>query len=205
MDFTDTSIHVRGAAQGDDRSLAWLIERFTPLLVESARYRLGPTLRRHCDPEDVVNELWITVIPRLGSLVPRDGRMAPVLLKFLSTALIRRTNNLARKFALRQDRAAEPDGPSGEGPADRLMDQVTGIVTRLQRQEGSSRVHDLLERLPDRDREIVILRGIEQAPNQEVASALGLDASTVALRYHRALKRLRTMLPDSVFAELVED
>ena len=204
MDHEQTTIHVRGAVSGDEASVAWLIERFTPALRESARYRLGTTLQRHVDPDDVVNELWITMIPKLGSLVPRDGRMTPVLLKFLSTALVRRVNNIARRFL---SRPSSPRAASGEleQEVDELSAQVTGIVSRLRRDEESSKLRETLARLSDRDREVVILRGIEQAPNQEVAARLGLEPTAVALIYHRALKRLRTLLPESVFVDLEDD
>ena len=49
---------------------------------------------------------------------------------------------------------------------------------------------------------IDLLRGIEQNSNQTVGVLLGISAQAVAMRYHRALKRLREKLGDT--GELIE-
>lgn len=56
--------------------------------------------------------------------------------------------------------------------------------------------------LEGQDREILVLRGIEQYRNQTVAKQLGLSPQAVAMRFSRALDRLRERLPGSVFEEL---
>lgn len=49
-----TTPHVRRAIGGDHASMGWLVERFSPLLLLQAEYRLGRTLRGRFDPEDLV-------------------------------------------------------------------------------------------------------------------------------------------------------
>lgn len=73
-----TSIHVRRAHAGERESLAWLITRFSSLLRLQASYRLRGTLRRIYDPDDLVDDVWVAVLPRLGDLEERGGRMTPV-------------------------------------------------------------------------------------------------------------------------------
>lgn len=51
-------------------------------------------------------------------------------------------------------------------------------------------------------REVLVLRGIEQEPTRTVAVILEITPAAVDQRYSRALKRLRELMPDSVFAEL---
>ena len=45
-------------------------EQLTTLHVRRAQaeYRLGPRLRRHVDPDDMVQEVWATALPRLPEL-----------------------------------------------------------------------------------------------------------------------------------------
>ena len=69
-----TSLHLRQAVGGCADSLAWLVRRLSPLLIVQAEYRLGPDLRRVYDPEDLVDEVWVVALPRLGELSARDGR-----------------------------------------------------------------------------------------------------------------------------------
>ena len=67
--------------------------------------------------------------------------------------------------------------------------------------EFKVRVHAKIAELSEKDREVIVLRGIEQLPNTRVAEKLGESTAAVAMRYGRALKKLRSMLPESVFHE----
>jgi len=199
---------VHRAKEGDAASVAWLVTRFSPLLLAQASYRLGPELRTHCDPLDLVNDVWLVALPRLPSVGAGGRRETPALLKFLSTTLIYRTNNLARKY-LRRDRArAEDPDTANADDADRLAAlpaDTIGVLTAAVRAERRNAVTEAIEGLDELDRRIVILRGIEQAANETVASALDMNASTVAHRFRRALGKLRDRLPHSVFTDLIED
>ena len=57
-----TSIHIRQAIKNDRESVAWLVSRFTPLLLCQAHHRLAPSLRRFCDPDDAVADVWMAVL-----------------------------------------------------------------------------------------------------------------------------------------------
>lgn len=191
-----TSLHVRRAASGDDDSLTWLVSRFTPLLLAQARYRLGERLRAVLDPEDLVNDVWMRALPHLGGLTPRDGRLTPVLLKFLTTTLLHRVKDLFEKHV---------QGKPARGDGDTLAELTlsrSGAVTVAIRGESHRLVHDAIAALASRDREVLILRGIEQRTNQEVADILDLEEKATSARYQRALEHLRAALPRSVFEDL---
>ena len=74
--------------------------------------------------------------------------------------------------------------------------------TRAARHEVGQVVRETLEGLDQSEREILVLRGIEQVSNQEVSRRLGLQPSTATMRYQRALAKLEKRLPRSVVAEL---
>jgi RNA polymerase sigma factor (sigma-70 family) len=200
-----TTLHVRRAAAGDEESVAWVVSHFSPALLLQARYRLEQLPAGLFDPEDLVQDVWLTTLPRLPALPPRDGRYTPVLMRFLGTSLLNRCNTLAQKHlwgkparvdAVRRDGADTVD-PLQQLPADR-----SGVVSRACRSELSERVRQGIEELSAQDRELIVLRGIEQNSNRTVALLLGVPPGTVAMRYHRALQRLRKQLPRSVFDEL---
>lgn len=192
-----TTQHVRGAVHGDPSSLHWLIARFSPLLHALAAHRLGSRMRASYDPADIVQDVWAAVLPRLGALELRGPRATPTVLRYLTTAVVNRIRDLLAKHVTRQ-----LAGESGRATMDDLQDPMSGILTKAARAESAQRVHRALEQLSDRDREIVILRGIHQQPLPAVAERLGIDAGTAAVRFHRALKRLQQQLPDSAFADL---
>ena len=70
------------------------------------------------------------------------------------------------------------------------------------RNEERDRVTEVLDKLEAGDREIVLLRGIEQLSAAAAAAVLAITVDAAHKRYQRALTKLRGRLPDSVFAEL---
>jgi len=184
-----TSLHLRRAREGDGDSLAWIIEKFSPLLLANARYRLGGSLRSLYDPEDLVNDVWTVALPRLKELPDRGGRYTPVLLKFLSTTLLNRFYNLVHKHVRGKPRRLRGEMDSEGEPLDRLPDPLTGIVTRLARQETASAVAEKFEKLAPKDRELIILRGIEQHSYKEIAAIPRSCERSFPVRSSRSFSR----------------
>lgn len=195
-----TSYHVRQARDGDDQSIEWVVERFSPLLIANARYRLRPPLTAVYEAEDVVQEVWSIVLRKIDRLITQNERYTPVFVSYLSKTLMLTINNLVRKHV---SRMSSGDGASSgeEKDPEKLDAALTGMVTRLVKREREEPVLVGMDRLYPRDREIIVLRGIEQHPYKEIAVILKEDAKVLAVRYQRALEKLRNLLPDSVFAE----
>ena len=188
-----TTILVRRARNGDEDSLAALVDRFTPLLLVQARYRLGSG-RPHLEPEDIVQEVWVRSLPKLPELRERDGRHTPVFLKFLATTLLYRVQELLRE----RIRELREEG-SGEG--DPLPAETIGVVSRVVRGERQDRVWQLLDTLDPAERELLVLRGIEQQDNKVVAETLGETPNAISLRYNRLLTRLRRQFTGTILDE----
>lgn len=197
-----TSFHVNRAIQGNDESLAWMVTRFSPLLHAQAAYRLVGSLRHVADPDDLVAEVWAVALPRLSDIHARAGRVTPVLAKFLSRTLLFCFNNLAKRHARGDLRPRADD----EGrPVSQIPEETSGVVARLSRREGERAVAAALARLEPDDREIIVLRGIEQNPVGTIATLLGVTENVASVRYHRALKKARALIPESILSELPDD
>lgn len=194
-----TSLHIARATAGDVDSQEWIVRRFSPVLLAQARYRLRGRLAAVCDPADVVQDTWAITLPRLCDLQAREGAWTPVILRFLATTLLRRVNHLARKHLA----AGRPlASAAGEALVPTLSAHLTGAITHAHRDDVATAVRAALDELPDEEREVVVLRGIEQLGNGEVARLLGVEDFVVTRRFQRGLAHLRRMLPESVFAEL---
>jgi len=198
-----TSLRIRRARDGDPESLAWIVDRFSPLLLAQASYRLARGLQGHYEPEDLVAEVWSVALPRLAGAPATEDGTTTALLRFLGTTLIYKVNNLMRKHLRGTRIVREGDlQESGRDAMARLSADVTGVVTRAVQREQRGEVARALSELDPLDREVVILRGVEQSANETVARLLDMKPNTVSRRYRRALEKLRDRLPDSVFAEL---
>lgn len=192
-----TTLHVRAAVAGDAQGIENLVQRFTPFLLAQARYRLSGAAAAHCEPEDVVQETWAITLPRLTDLRARDGRLTPVLMKFLATTLLRCVTQVLRKHVTRRQRAQGP-GNEAHDPLQQLPAETSGVVTRLCRRGEVDALRDAIAGLPEDERVVLVLRGIEQHSNGEVARMLGIDDSAVTRRFQRALASLRASFPDSL-------
>ena len=192
------------AVRGEEESLAWIIERFSPYLMVHASHRMPAALKSVCDPEDVVNDVWLSVIPRISSVDAQDGSMSKSLLKYLSTAVFNRIKSLSRKLGRGEAVRFEWKSPTGsvETGADRLAIDTTGIVTRTARSEVRRNLRELLDEMNEGDREIMLLRGLEQLSNDEVADLTGHTAGNVSKRFYRGLDKLRVRIPSSLLLEL---
>lgn len=205
-DDTDqlTTYHVRRAREGDDPSLEWIVNRFAPLLLANARYRLGKNLSRIYDPEDIVNDVWAVALPKLADLPARNNRYTPVVMKYLSTTMVYRINNLVEKHIKGKPKnlgESHSANSSAGSPLDNLPAGATGIFTVLMRHDTRDEILSALNGLDEPDRELILLRGVEGQSYKEIAVLLGGDPKQLAVTYQRALKKLRDLLPGSIFQD----
>jgi RNA polymerase sigma-70 factor (ECF subfamily) len=56
------------------------------------------------------------------------------------------------------------------------------------------RVRAALEQLPDRDREVLVMRYLEQLSMAEIAAVVGSTEGAIKVRHLRAIERLRNRL-----------
>jgi RNA polymerase sigma factor (sigma-70 family) len=195
-----TSIHVQQAIAGDPQSIGWVIAHFQPLCKAQVRLRIG----MHAGPEDVddlLSELWLVTLRRLPELRPREGRYAPVLVRFLGSTALNLCNNFLRARIRRKAGWGADEHPNG-GPVDELADETRGVVSRAIAGEVHEQVERCLLGLDATKRDVLVLRLMEQRTNKEIAATLRLEPNTVAVRYRRALEELRRCLPKELFQDL---
>lgn len=80
--------------------------------------------------------------------------------------------------------------------AERLLASGTSPSGGLERAERRAAVRAALDRLRPRDREVLVLRYLEDLTTREVAAVLGVSEGAVKMRHVRALDALRHLLPD---------
>jgi RNA polymerase sigma factor (sigma-70 family) len=199
-----TSFHVQRAETGDPVSLEWVVRRFSPVLLAQAKFRLGARLRTLIDPEDLVSEVWAIALRRLAELGTRDGRKTPVLLRFLTTTLLNRVNDLV-KTEIKGPRGRHRPAPGDAVVSDALAAipaESKSIISSILSRERDDALTTAIDGLDPLDKQVVFLRGIEQNSGATVARLLDTTEKAVSMRYRRALGRLRVLLPDSIFSEL---
>jgi RNA polymerase sigma factor (sigma-70 family) len=204
-----TSIRLRRAVAGDRESLGWLVAHFDPLVIAQVRIRLGAAAPAGEEIRDVVDEIWLVTLGRLGELRPRENRLTPVLLKFLVTTSFNVCNNFLRRTIAQKSRG-EPGriaplrgGRTPTPTIARIAARQAGVPTEASWREISARIAAALDTLEPDKVEVLVLRLIEDRSNVEIAGLLGIPRNTVAVRYRRALEALRAALPTSIFSDVL--
>jgi RNA polymerase sigma-70 factor (ECF subfamily) len=157
--------------------------------------RLDRRLRRRVDPSDVVQEAQLEATRRLPDYLARR----PMPFRLWLRKLARERLIMAhRQHAGAACRAVARDVPllvsSSADPGQPVPAPGSSPSQGLRRQELVGRVREAVAELSEADREMVLMRNLEQLTNQQAAAVLGIDPATASQRYGRALLRLRTIL-----------
>ena len=95
--------------------------------------------------------------------------------------------------------APMPEGPGGERDfADRTPGRGPSPEDQLLARERRRELATALARLPERQRSVFMLSHYEGCTSREVSALTGLNESTVRVHLFRAIRKLRTLLGDTV-------
>ena len=115
---------------------------------------------------------------------------------WLYAILLHRYQKLARKLRSRPvPLSALPVGEANasEQLLERLPDAQRSSPDTLAQAEADARLREAVDLLPEKHRQVVLLRFFEDAALPEIAATLGLSVGTVKSRLHHALAKLRKM------------
>ena len=167
---------VRRFQRGDTDAFDVLVRRHQDRL-----YRMAAVwLHNDQQAADVVQEVFLRSIRGLGAF---RFRAAPF------TWLYRTTRNVCHEFNRR--RRTEPLETEPDDPSPGVEQQVTQL-------DAARNVRSLLSGLPQRQREVVLLRIFEDLSVRDTARAMGCREGTVKALLHKATTRLRQDLEDEV-------
>lgn len=193
----DTEELLRRAGEGDPAAADDLLRRHRARLRRMIGVRIDRRLAARVDPSDVVQEALADAARRLPDyLRDRPLPFFPWLrrLAWDRLAALHRTHvRAARRSVTREEPPALP-GESVLELADRFLARGAAPSAGVRREERRAAVRRALERLPERDREVLVLRQLEELSVAEVSAVLGIGEKAVYARQLRALERLRAAL-----------
>lgn len=172
-----------------------LFDRHRAFLRGMIERRLDPRLGARLDPSDVVQETQMEAFRRLPDYLDRQAM--PFRLWLQKTAL-ERLLNLRRDHVEAARRAVDrevllPDRSSA-ALAERLAASGTSPSEGFAKHELARQIQEALASLSQNDREILLMRYVENFSNQEVAYLLEIHPDTASKRHGRALLRLQKTL-----------
>ncbi|MET0757101.1 MAG: sigma-70 family RNA polymerase sigma factor [Mycobacterium sp.] len=170
---------VAEAVAGNRDALRKVLETIRPIVVRYCRARLGAGERSGFSADDVAQEVCLAAITAL----PRYKEQGRPFLAFVYGIAAHKVADAHRAAA--RNRAEPTDAvperfSSDAGPEQMAIDS-----------ESSARMAKLLAVLPEKQREILILRVVVGMSAEETADAVGSTAGAVRVAQHRALARLK--------------
>jgi RNA polymerase sigma-70 factor (ECF subfamily) len=195
---SDTDALLRQAADGDPGARDRLFARHLNRLRQLIAWRLDRRVAARVDPSDVVQEALADAAAKFSGYLRR--RPLPFY-PWLRQLALERLIGLHRRHVLAGKRSVtreEPPPPLNDQSAPELAHRLlaAGVcpVGDVLREEVRARVRAALARLDPRDREVLVLRHLEQLSVRDMAAALGVSEGAVKTRHVRALQRFRTLL-----------
>ncbi len=176
---------------GDEEAFVILVARYNGSLLRLARAYVP----NEAVAQEAVQDTWMGVVRGIERF---EGRSS------FKTWLFRILVNRARSTGVREQRHLPVgDGDPSVDPArfDRagawrspLEPWETDADDRLVASTWSGRLRDALDGLPERQREIVLLRDVEGIASDQVCSMLGISEGNQRVLLHRGRSRLRSAL-----------
>lgn len=171
------------AMAGDRDAVAQLLEVIRPLVARYCRGRLGPVDRSYLSADDVAQEVCLAVLTAL----PNYRVQGKPFLAFVYGIAAHKVID-AHRAVSRGRTEPVPDVPdsveTGAGPEQKALHG-----------ELSAQLRALLDELPEKQREILVLRIVVGLSAEETAEIVGASPGAVRVAQHRALGRLRKNIP----------
>jgi RNA polymerase sigma-70 factor (ECF subfamily) len=187
--------------RGDEAAEGELLRHFRDRLRRMVAARMDDRLTPRIDPSDVVQEALVVAHSRLAEyLQEADSPFYPWLRQITWERLVEahRQHIGTNKRSVRKEVSMQLSDGSVIYLAERLTSSETGPSRQLVRKELRERIRRILSELPDMDREILILKHLEELTNSEAAAVLGITVVAAKKRYLRALGRVRKLMDKEV-------
>ncbi len=179
-----------------------MFEEYRPRLSEMLVRRIDPSLAHRVDPDDVLNEAFITARMRWPNAATQIQSESPEstlssvqyawLYRLVLDTLIdvyRRHTRHKRDFRLDLTWPEASSIQLGLG----LINQGTSPSEAVMRSELQQQVRKVVSLLKESDREILWMRHNDQLSFREIAIVLSISENAATVRYSRALVRLRAL------------
>lgn len=161
-----------------------LFSNAAPSLVAWTRLRLRGLESIGIDVEDVAQETWTRAFEGFARFDAQRASFRSWVISIARNVLL---ENVRRSSAQRRAR-----GSAGHSSLlSKCPDSVTTFTRAVAQDEALTRLLEFVELLPNEDRDLVVLRGLEELPFEEVAARLNLTEDATIKRWTRLCTRIR--------------
>ncbi|REJ85699.1 MAG: RNA polymerase subunit sigma-24 [Planctomycetota bacterium] len=188
------------AIHGDEEALALLFSAHRERLRRVVAFRLHPKLRSRVDPDDILQEAYLNAAQRLGRFLHDGAHSFFIWMRLILNQTLADVHRRHLGAQIRDARREARSRPASMGDSTslsltvHLIGHLTSPSQAALREELSEKIDDALSTMSELDQEVLAMRHFEELSNSEIAAALEISEQAAAMRYIRALGRIRDIL-----------
>ncbi len=186
MPLADTRTLYEQARRGTEDDVNAFYERCARKLLPLIRLRLGRSLRREMESRDILQAVLCKSLGRLDNVREPAAVMA-WLARIAENEIRDQADFYKRQRRDAAMRAPIEDAADVPAPVRHALSQA--IVSR-----ETERLEAALEELPDAQREVIVLRKLEELTFPEIAQRLGKSEDACRMAFSRAMAALTIKL-----------
>jgi RNA polymerase sigma-70 factor (subfamily 1) len=198
MDY-ETQVLINEAKLGDKEALNRLFARYQNRVLRIVRLRLHPELRKKLKMQsmDIVQEVFIAALRKLNEFEPTSkGAFLHWLSKIVENYIrdqidyfsAQKRHSPVKELSL--DETLRTDSGSEMKVSEIIPSEDTSPSQYVSRKEIKRALDNLLLRLEEADREVIIQHKLEELTFKEIAQLYNKTEDAVRKQYHRALQKL---------------
>ena len=188
------------AKGGDDGAVDNLLDRHRDSLRRMVGMRLDKRVMQRVDVSDVVQDVLIEANRRLQTYLANPIMPFHLWIRQIAKDRIidtHRRHRVSSKRSVDREQSMQANAEVDQSTialAQQLCDPELTPAAAATQHELAAQVQSSIDELPEKDREIILMRHYEMLSNQDIAAALELTEPAASMRYLRALKKLRKLL-----------
>ncbi len=175
--------------RGDENAFETLVKRYKNKIYTT----IYLVVKDQYVAEDLMQDTFIKAVKTLrNGRYNEEGKFLPWILRI--------AHNLAIDYFRRAKRYPNVVFEDGNSVFNSLDFAESSIENKQIKKESHEHLRELIKKLPDQQREVLIMRHYEDMSFQEIADATGVSINTALGRMRYALINLRKMMSKSVYA-----
>jgi RNA polymerase sigma-70 factor (ECF subfamily) len=192
MDHARTTALLKDAKAGSAGALNELFERWAGRLLAVIRLRMGRGLRARTESRDVLQACLLKAFQNIARFEKSDRQS---LMAWLARIAENEIRDLADHHG-RQRRDAARDVDLADG-LEQVADGVRSQVSRVVLNEQMQRIEHALESMDEAQREVIVLRKLEELSFGEIGERLGRSPDACRMLLARAMTTLTLKLRET--------
>ncbi len=188
---------VRKAKAGEGDALNLLFERYVPRILRIVRMRIGAGLRGHMESMDVVQEVMIRAIKAFDQFEAKDEA---AFLHWISKLVQNEIRDLADYHKAEKRNADREVTTTKESTDNRSVlsqipaDSLYKPSFQVRLKEDVLQLEAALDQLPEKQREVIIMRQYEGMSFKDIREKLGCSEDAARMQFARAMDRLTDLM-----------